>query len=114
MHSQLTSSNAASNAPGCIFLHPLFLSPGALFGAAFAFAPAGRASLAVLAACGYNGVSVSAWNALDTYSAEVVPTAVRTTAIGLMSAAGRFGAIAVRTFCNMFKRVLASFRQDEE
>lgn len=72
------------------------LAAGALFGAAFAFAPAGRGGLAVVAACGYNGVSVSAWNSLDTYSAEVVPTTVRTTAIGLMSAAGRFGAIAVR------------------
>lgn len=48
------------------------------------------------AACGYNAVSVAGWNALDTYSAEIVPTAVRTTAIGLMAAVGRFGAIFVR------------------
>lgn len=146
-------------------LWPCCNSTGALFGAAFAFAPAGKAGLAVLAACAYNAVSVSAWNALDTYrrvrsripcfrgstasthtrnlfypdagvrfpffalsfalwhvlnrwpavfcavnsciaalahisflsrSAEIVPTMVRTTAIGLMTAAGRFGAIVVR------------------
>lgn len=60
----------------------------------FAAAPGGSVGIALLAACLFNGISVSGWNALDAYSAEIVPTSVRTSAIGRMSAAGRLGSIS--------------------
>jgi len=69
------------------------LAGGAAAALLFAFAPGGRGGLALGAACAFNGVSVGAWNALDTYSAEVLPTAVRTTGLGIFSAAGRLGSI---------------------
>ncbi len=68
------------------------LAAGALCALAFAAVPRGNGGAALAAACAFNGASVGAWNALDTYSAEVVPTRVRATALGLMSAAGRLGA----------------------
>lgn len=36
------------------------------------------------------------WNALDTYSAELLPTAVRATGLGLVGAAERLGSIIVQ------------------
>lgn len=69
---------------------------GGLFALAFAFVPVTFARATVGAACAFNAVSVAAWNALDTYSAEIMPTAVRTTAMGLMGAAGRFGSISAQ------------------
>jgi hypothetical protein len=72
------------------------LVAGALAALAFAFVPRRAAGAALAAACAFNGASVGAWNALDTYSAELMPTSVRTTGLGLMSAAGRMGAIAAQ------------------
>ena len=72
------------------------LAAGALCALAFAAVPRENARAALAAACAFNGVSVGAWNALDTYSAEVMPTAVRTTGLGLCSAASRLGAIAAQ------------------
>ena len=70
------------------------LTGGAASALLFAFAPSGGGSaLSLAAACIFNGVSVAAWNSLDTYSAEVLPTSLRATGLGLFSAAGRAGSI---------------------
>lgn len=72
------------------------LAAGAVCALAFALVPRSAGGAALAAACAFNGASVGAWNALDCYSAEVMPTAVRTTGLGLMSAAGRGGAICAQ------------------
>jgi len=42
----------------------------------------------VACACIFNALSVGGWNALDLYCAEAFPTAVRSTAMGTLSACG--------------------------
>ena len=59
---------------------------------AFPFAKTEAAVL--LAACTLNCVSTCSWNALDCLSAEAFPTELRTTALGLLAAAGRVGSVA--------------------
>ena len=72
------------------------LAAGAFCALAFALVPRSAGGAALAAACAFNGASVGAWNALDCYSSEVMPTAVRSTGLGLMSAAGRGGAICAQ------------------
>lgn len=47
----------------------------------------------VACACVFNALSVGGWNALDLYCAEAFPTAVRSTAMGTLSACGRLGSL---------------------
>eukprot|EP00879_Flechtneria_rotunda_P009853 GHRR01010305.1.p1 GENE.GHRR01010305.1~~GHRR01010305.1.p1 ORF type:complete len:541 (+),score=182.46 GHRR01010305.1:268-1890(+) len=58
---------------------------------AFAAAPAAP-FWSVFAACMFNAISVGGWNALDLLSAELFPTEVRSTAMGLLGATGRLAA----------------------
>jgi hypothetical protein len=44
----------------------------------------------------FNAMSVVGWNSLDCLSVEYFPTLTRTTAMGLLSASGRLGAIAAQ------------------
>jgi len=70
------------------------LAGGAGAALLFAFAPPGSGQgLQLFAACLFNGVSVAAWNGLDAYSSEVLPTSLRTTGLGVFSACGRLGSI---------------------
>ena len=71
------------------------LLAGALAAIAFAFVDvnAGRGA-ALAAACAFNALSVGAWNSLECYTAELLPTAVRASGLGMASAAGKFGSIA--------------------
>ena len=71
------------------------LAAGALAALAFAFMPANAGQGGALAAaCAFNALSVGAWNALECYSAELLPTSVRASGLGVFSAAGKFGSIA--------------------
>ena len=47
----------------------------------------------VACACIFNALSVGGWNALDLYCSEAFPTAVRSTAMGTLSAFGRLGSL---------------------
>ncbi|GAX81918.1 hypothetical protein CEUSTIGMA_g9346.t1 [Chlamydomonas eustigma] len=58
----------------------------------FAVAPASGVWPTV-AACVFNAVSVGGWNALDTISAELYPTTLRTTGFGLLGATGRISSL---------------------
>lgn len=53
---------------------------------------------AVVVGCAalFNAFSVAGWNALDCMSVESFPTNVRTSAMGVLAAAGRLGAIAAQ------------------
>lgn len=54
-------------------------------------------SLVTLAlACGFNACATSAWNALDIISAEVFPSALRSTALGLLASSGRVASMAAQ------------------
>lgn len=59
----------------------------------FAMAPASGA-LALAAACVFNGISVGGWNSLDVVSAELYPTVVRSSGMGLLGTAGRLASLA--------------------
>ncbi|GMF64604.1 unnamed protein product [Phytophthora lilii] len=50
----------------------------------------------VLLASGFNAFSTAGWNAIDLMSAESFPTDVRTTGMGILSAAGRAGSVAAQ------------------
>jgi VNT family MFS transporter (synaptic vesicle glycoprotein 2) len=52
--------------------------------------------LVVLAACILNAVSTISWNSLDCLSTESFPTALRTTALGVLAASGRLGSIVAQ------------------
>ena len=43
--------------------------------------------------CLFSGLTVGGWNALDIVSTELFPTAVRSSAFGLLTAIARIGAI---------------------
>ena len=78
------------------------LAAGALAALAFAFMPANAGQGGALAAaCAFNALSVGAWNALECYSAELLPTSVRASGLGVLSAAGKFGSIAGQTINGM-------------
>jgi VNT family MFS transporter (synaptic vesicle glycoprotein 2) len=49
--------------------------------------------LVLAASCMMNAVSVTAWNAVNVLSTEAFPTAARSSAMGILSATGRFGSI---------------------
>lgn len=53
-------------------------------------------AIVILCACLFNAFSVVGWNSLDCMSAELFPTCVRTSAMGLLAACGRLGAIAAQ------------------
>jgi MFS family permease len=61
---------------------------------AIAFPYAATEATVLLAACTLNAVSTCSWNSLDCLSVESFPTALRTTALGLLAAVGRLGSIA--------------------
>ena len=69
------------------------MAAAAVAAAVAAAAPAAAGS-PVAAACAFNALSVGGWNALDAYSAESFPTTARSTAMGLLGAAGRLGSLA--------------------
>jgi MFS family permease len=52
--------------------------------------------IVVLSASLFNAFSVIGWNALDCISVENFPTEIRTSAMGLLAAAGRMGAISAQ------------------
>ena len=56
----------------------------------------------VAAVCLFNGLSVGGWNVLDVQSAEAFPTQIRSTAMGVLSAAGRLGVIVATTISGYF------------
>eukprot|EP01006_Ploeotia_vitrea_P037769 TRINITY_DN66167_c6_g1_i1.p1 TRINITY_DN66167_c6_g1~~TRINITY_DN66167_c6_g1_i1.p1 ORF type:complete len:541 (-),score=10.68 TRINITY_DN66167_c6_g1_i1:619-2241(-) len=56
----------------------------------------GKKSFVVLAACLFNGISTIGWNTLDCVSVEFFPTALRTTAVGMLAASGRMGSIGAQ------------------
>ena len=60
---------------------------------AFAFSTSSEAAV-VTAACLLNAVSVGTWNTLDALSVEHFSTRLRTSAMGILAAAGRLGSIA--------------------
>eukprot|EP01039_Chlorochromonas_danica_P002994 gene2994-3267_t len=53
-----------------------------------------EAVVVVLLASMFNAFSTQGWNALDCLSAELFPTPVRATAMGVLAASGRIGAMA--------------------
>lgn len=53
-------------------------------------------AIVITSASLFNGFSVIGWNALDCISVENFPTNIRTTAMGLLAAAGRLGAISAQ------------------
>jgi MFS family permease len=53
-------------------------------------------ALVILSASLFNAFSVVGWNALDCISVENFPTEIRTSAMGLLAAAGRMGAISAQ------------------
>ena len=50
-------------------------------------------SIVIGCAAAFNCFSVIGWNSLDCMSCESFPTSIRTTAMGILAASGRFGAI---------------------
>lgn len=52
--------------------------------------------IVVLSASLFNAFSVIGWNALDCLSVENFPTEIRTSAMGILAAAGRLGAISAQ------------------
>ena len=50
----------------------------------------------VSAACAFQAFTIAAWNTIDVWTAEVFPTAVRSTALGLCAATGRLAAMAAQ------------------
>lgn len=96
---------AASNLPGNIMAALLIdrvgrrtLLAGSLLAAcmcalAFAFSTSSEVAV-VTAACLLNAVSVGTWNTLDALSVEHFNTRLRTSAMGVLAAAGRLGSIA--------------------
>jgi MFS family permease len=54
------------------------------------------AAIVVLCAALFNAFSVAGWNALDCMTAEEFPTQCRTTAMGVIAAAGRLGAVSAQ------------------
>eukprot|EP00883_Tetradesmus_obliquus_P001403 jgi/Sobl393_1/11479/SZX61996.1 len=71
----------------------LCLAGACLAALGFAAAPADPV-WSVVAACVFNAISVGGWNALDLLSAELFPTEVRSTAMGLLGATGRLASFA--------------------
>ncbi|KNC77647.1 hypothetical protein SARC_09897 [Sphaeroforma arctica JP610] len=61
-------------------------------------------SAAILASCFFNGFSVLSWNALDVATVELYPTHIRSTAFGVLSAAGRLGAICANLTFGLLMR----------
>lgn len=53
-------------------------------------------AIVITSASLFNGFSVIGWNALDCMSVENFPTNIRTSAMGLLAAAGRLGAITAQ------------------
>jgi hypothetical protein len=49
--------------------------------------------LIIALASGFNAFSTAGWNAIDLMSAESFPTDIRTTGMGLLTAAGRSGSV---------------------
>lgn len=74
----------------------MLLSAGCATGFAYANSSASGAAAIVLLASGFNAFSTAGWNAIDLMSAESFPTDVRTTGMGMLSAAGRAGSIAAQ------------------
>jgi MFS family permease len=52
-----------------------------------------RDTLIVTAACTFQAFTIAAWNTIDVVTAEVFPTTVRSTALGLCAATGRLAAM---------------------
>ena len=52
-----------------------------------------RSAMIVTAACSFQAFSIAAWNTIDVLTAEVFPTTVRSTAMGLCAATGRLAAM---------------------
>ena len=52
-----------------------------------------RDVLIVIAACSFQAFTIAAWNTIDVLTAEVFPTTVRSTAMGLCGATGRLAAM---------------------
>mmetsp|Transcript_12240 Transcript_12240/g.18533 ORF Transcript_12240/g.18533 Transcript_12240/m.18533 type:complete len:400 (-) Transcript_12240:156-1355(-) len=57
---------------------------------------ASHPSVVILCATLFNAFSVAGWNALDCLSVENFPTEVRTTAMGVLAASGRIGAVCAQ------------------
>ncbi|KAL6070224.1 Synaptic vesicle glycoprotein 2A [Balamuthia mandrillaris] len=74
----------------------LFLSMAIAACLAVGFAFSHNPIATVTIACAFNAISVGGWNALDCLSAESFPTALRTFAMGLLSACGRLGSTAAQ------------------
>ncbi|KAE8888192.1 hypothetical protein PF005_g21497 [Phytophthora fragariae] len=74
----------------------MLLSAGCATGFAYANSSASGAAAIVLLASGFNAFSTAGWNAIDLMSAESFPTDVRTTGMGMLSAAGRAGSVAAQ------------------
>ena len=53
-------------------------------------------AVVIISASLFNGFSVIGWNALDCMSVESFPTNIRTTAMGILAAMGRLGAISAQ------------------
>eukprot|EP00603_Paraphysomonas_imperforata_P005108 CAMPEP_0114446862 /NCGR_PEP_ID=MMETSP0103-20121206/19469_1 /TAXON_ID=37642 ORGANISM="Paraphysomonas imperforata, Strain PA2" /NCGR_SAMPLE_ID=MMETSP0103 /ASSEMBLY_ACC=CAM_ASM_000201 /LENGTH=223 /DNA_ID=CAMNT_0001618741 /DNA_START=150 /DNA_END=821 /DNA_ORIENTATION=+ len=53
-------------------------------------------ALVVICATLFNAFSVAGWNALDCMSVENFPTEIRTSAMGVLAASGRIGAISAQ------------------
>lgn len=67
----------------------ILIASATALGMAFASSPAAVVTLA----CVLNAVSNGGWNALDALSTESFPTRLRTSAMGVLAAAGRLGSI---------------------
>ncbi|KAG7396187.1 hypothetical protein PHYBOEH_002628 [Phytophthora boehmeriae] len=74
----------------------MLLSAACATGFAYANSSAAGAAVIVLLASGFNAFSTAGWNAIDLMSAESFPTDVRTTGMGMLSAAGRAGSVAAQ------------------
>lgn len=98
---------AAANLPGNVISYLLIervgrrrlllwgMSLAAICSMSFALDAKQRATVVTCAAL-FNAMSVVGWNSLDCLSVEYFPTASRTTAMGLLSASGRLGAITAQ------------------
>ncbi|KAF4316447.1 hypothetical protein BBO99_00006170 [Phytophthora kernoviae] len=74
----------------------MLLSACCATGFAYANSSAAGAAAIVLLASGFNAFSTAGWNAIDLMSAESFPTDVRTTGMGMLSAAGRAGSVVAQ------------------
>jgi len=94
---------SASNLPGNIvslilveiigrkYLLAMDMGASAVLAVGFAFSDS-KWAIVPIAMC-FNGISIGGWNALDCSSTELVPTSLRTTAMGLFAAFGRMGSL---------------------